>query len=34
MTSRECPAFVRMSRRPIALFLLLKNLVIDWLGLH
>ena len=34
MTSRECPALVRMSTRPIARFLLLKNLVMDWLGLH
>ena len=34
MTSRECPALVRTSTRPIARFLLLKNLVMDWLGLH
>lgn len=34
MMSRECPASVRTSTSPIAFFLLLKNFVIDLVGLH
>ena len=34
MTSRECPAACRISTSPMAFFLLLKNFVMDLLGLH